>query len=69
MAAFHWLLCVVAHLDVLSGPHGSDRLQVLVTAAQHHAHGVVTLLDLRQSLLVAQSSGSVVGRRLRRIKK
>lgn len=57
---FHWPLCV-AHLDVLAGPHGPDRLQVLVSAAQHHAHGVVTLLDLRQSLLVAQSAGSVVG--------
>lgn len=62
----HWLLPLEdwAHLDVLSGPHGPDRLQVLVAAAQHHAHGVVTLGDLRQSLGVAQSPASVARRQL-----
>lgn len=62
----HWLLHLEdrAHLDVLSGPHGPDRLQVLVAAAQHHAHGVVTLGDLRQGLGVAQSPASVARRQL-----
>lgn len=53
------------HLDVPSGPDGTDRLQVLVSAAQHHTHGVVTLRDLRQSLGIAQSSTSVARQRLR----
>lgn len=48
-----------AYLDVLPGPHGPDRLQVLVAAAQHHTHGVVTFGDLGQSLGVAQSPAPV----------
>ena len=48
-----------ADLDVVSGPHGADRLQVLVAAAQHHTHGVVTLGDLGQSLGVAHGPASV----------
>lgn len=49
------------HLDAVSGPHPSDRLQVLQSAAQHHTHGLVTLLHLGQGLLVTQGSRSVVG--------
>lgn len=49
------------HLHVLADPHGSDRLQVLVSAAQHHTHGVVTFGDLRQGLGVAQRPPSAVG--------
>lgn len=56
----HALVCQ-PHLDAVSGPHPSDRLQVLQSAAQHHAHGLVTLLHLGQGLLVTQGSGSVVG--------
>lgn len=47
------------HLDVPSGPHWPDCLQVLVSAAQHHTHGVMTLRDLRESLAITQSSTSV----------
>lgn len=49
------------HLDAVSGPHPSDSLQVLQSAAQHHTHGLVTLLHLGQGLLVTQGSRSVVG--------
>lgn len=49
------------HLDAVSGPHPSDRLQVPQSAAQHHTHSLVTLLHLVQGLLVTQGSRSAVG--------
>lgn len=50
-----------AHLNVVAGPDGPDRLQVALAAAQHHTHSVVTFVDLCQSAVVGESAAPVVG--------
>lgn len=52
------------YLDVPAAPHSSDGVQVLVSAGEHHTHGVMALSDLSQSLVVTQHTGSVVTSRL-----
>lgn len=52
------------YLDVPTAPHSSDGVQVLVSAGEHHTHGVMALSDLSQSLVVTQHTGSVVTSRL-----
>lgn len=34
------------HLDISCGPHGSDSVQVLVAAGEHHVHSVVAFAYL-----------------------
>lgn len=52
------------YLDVPAAPHSSDGVQVLVSAGEHHTHGVVALSDLGQSLVITQHTGPVVTSRL-----